>query len=264
MDAIRDEVHSHRKDTDSEEEQVYQKLINYPLEFTNLVKKRFPFAEAIQYENMLIKEFDRNGDSSIDGGTRTKNTYFSYILLDPCITQNLPTKANVCLEKMLLNLGTSGNGGGLLELLDPKLFACFILAIFYVGKGHNARAYQHFYDAFKEMFADLKFPPAKGGGKSTNKMSAKTERICSIWRKGKGAVSLHCFQGICENEALTREALMIEVLSLSNLTNTISGQFRCDLKLNKRQRNILGTYLLFKAFIILLLNGERQVKMPSK
>lgn len=105
----------------------------------------------------------------------------------------------------------------------------------------------------------------KGPRASANaRPSAKVEKICSIWRKGKGPISLHCFQGISENEALTREALMIDVLSLSNLTNSISGQYRCKLELNRLQRNILGTYLLFKAFIILLLNGERQVKMPEK
>lgn len=110
------------------------------------------------------------------------------------------------------------------------------------------------------MFPDLNVRHSRRSAK----MTAKNERICSIWRSRKGPISLHCFQGISENEALTREALMIEVLSLSNLTNHISGQYRCQLNLNKRQRNILGTYLLFKAFIILLLNGERQVKMPTK
>lgn len=251
---------------DKETEKLMEKLASYPLEFTNLVKRKFPFEEAIKYENMLIKKFDEiesRYEDGIHGGSSAKNTYFSYLLLDPAITDNLPVRANMCLEMLIGGCGDRSNGrpSGLLELLDPKLFAAFILAIFYVGKGCNARAYAHFYEAYKAMDpAFNKGPRATGSAPS----SAKVEKICSIWRTGKGPISLHCFQGISEDEALTREALMIDVLSLSNLTNSISGSYRCDLELNKRARNILGTYLLFKAFIILLLNGERQVKMPEK
>lgn len=146
------------KDTtfESEEEAAMMaKLASYPLEFTNLVKRRFPFEEAIKYENMLIKEAERIESQYVDGiqrGSSSRNTFFSYLLLDPDITDNLPARANICLEKMLLiGVGDSDSrpAGGLLELLDPKLFAAFILAIFYVGKGCNARAYAHFYEAFK-------------------------------------------------------------------------------------------------------------------
>lgn len=158
MEAILDEINGQKSDKedcgdDSDEERLYMKLSNYPLEFTNLVKKRFPFEEAIHYESLLMKEFDHDASLS-DGPFRAtasaKNTYFTYLLLDPLITENLPERANLSLERMIGNFGASrGCSGGLLELLDPKLFAFFILAIFYVGKGHNARAYQHFYDAFK-------------------------------------------------------------------------------------------------------------------
>lgn len=233
------------------DEPMYKKLTNYPLEFNNLIKKRFPFEEAIGYENMLINEFSNYHDE-VDDDMETKsskNIYFCYLLLDPAISDNLPMRANVCLEKMLMSVG-DGFNTGFLELLDPKLFASFILSIFYVGKGQNNRAYQHFYEATK--IKDFNF----------TKLTPKTERILDIWHSGKGPVSLHCFNGISNDEAFTREALMIEVLSLTNLTNQISGQYRCKLQLNRRQRNILGTYLLFKAFIILLFNGERQVKKP--
>lgn len=149
---------------ESEEEQVMMaKLASYPLEFTNLVKRRFPFEEAIKYENMLIKEFDSieaRYEDGIQRDSTSKNTYFSYLLLDPEITDNLPARANLCLEKMLLiGVGDSDSrpAGGLLELLDPELFAAFILAIFYVGKGCNARAYAHFYEAFKVILGYLCF-----------------------------------------------------------------------------------------------------------
>lgn len=242
-----------------------KKLANYPLEFFNLINGKFPFHEAIKLETMLVKEFE-----SSDNGS---NTYFVYMILDPEITNNLPQRANECFARSLPN--------GHLELINSQLFASFILSIFYVGKGNSSRAYQHFYEAFRKSEESSHLISKQTSKQTLNLVTGeqvpssffarnqqapsicpKTQRILDIWSKNRGPVSLHCFTGISSNEAFTREALMIEALSLTNLTNKICGQYRCDLKMNLRQKNILGTYLLFKAFTILLINGERQVHKP--
>lgn len=239
----------HRRSTSSLEEELEKEkkleaslhlLCNYPIEYNMFVKRSFPFNEAIEYENKLIQYYENSSNKS-------KQTHFIYLLIDPNISQNLPARANLILDPF--------NPTSLADLLiDIKLFSSFILSIFYVGKGQSNRAYQHFYDAFNAK--------RNTNNKRVVKLSAKIEKIHSIWSTNRGPVSLHCFTGISSEEAFARESLIIEALSLTNLTNQISGR-QCEVSLNKRQRSILGTYLLFKAFVILLLNGERQIRQPS-
>jgi hypothetical protein len=196
-----------------------------------LIQKTFPFDEAVKLEQQLINYFENH---------KTKKNFFTYVLLDPNITQNLPFQANN--QKIIINSYSQ---------IDMNLFLKFIKSVFYVGKGQGNRAYEHFYEAIKLS------------NKSDNELSDKIRRILKIWSTDKGVISLHCFPSICSDEALTRESLMIEALMLSNITNKVNGQYKCDLKLNDRKKRIIGSYLLYKAFLMLLLNGERQIKRPN-
>lgn len=228
-------------DDDDDNENVYKLLANYPLHYNMLAKRTFPFDEAIEYETKLMKHFE----ASKDERRSSKQTFFVYLLLDPRISQNLPSRANICMD--MSNKAKLGD-----VLVDMNLFSSFILSIFYVGKGQSSRAYQHFYEAFN----------TKNKPNHKTKNSAKVEQIHSIWNSNCGPVSLHCFTGISSDEAFARESLIIDALSLSNLTNKIAGR-QLDIGLKKNQRTLLGTYLLFKAFVILLLNGERQIRQPK-
>lgn len=109
-------------------------------------------------------------------------------------------------------------------LIDPSMikdqFNCtfreFIEAIFYVGKGKRSRPLQHLIDAAKSNRAEsLKGKP----------VSDKLKRICRLWRKGHGVVSLQLFTNIHPSEALIREAAMIDAFGLKNLTNLKRGEY---------------------------------------
>ena len=162
---------------------------------------------------------------------RGKQTYFTYLLLDPRLTNNLPSQA---------------------ASMDPQqintiLFKEFIKAIFYVGKGQGSRPHDHLYEAAKKY------------GTKSNLKSKKVRKIIEIWTQDKGVISLQCFLNISNKEALTREKLMIDALGLENLTNIKNGT-KVPLKWNDFKKKICGSFLLFKAFQLLLISGERQIK----
>ncbi|CAI7992108.1 Ankyrin repeat and LEM domain-containing protein 1 [Geodia barretti] len=98
-------------------------------------------------------------------------THFNYLLVDP-------TK-----------LGTLCRGEKSLQG-----FRKFVEAVFYVGKGKNARSLQHLKDARDK----LNLPQN---------------------RSGQGVVSLHVFHNTTAEEAFCREACMINTIGLDVLTN---------------------------------------------
>ena len=55
---------------------------------------------------------------------------FNYILIDPRVTRNLPSRAKLS--------------------SSTDVFRTFVEAIFYVGKGSRARPYAHLYDSLKD------------------------------------------------------------------------------------------------------------------
>ncbi len=79
----------------------------------------------------------------------------------------------------------------------------FLSSIFYIGKGTRSRPFSHLYEAIK------KFRSTKRGG---TKLSAKLEKIISIWSGGGGVVCLQIFNNSLGVEALTREAAMIDAI----------------------------------------------------
>lgn len=153
---------------------------------------------------------------------------FTYLLLDPRVTSNLPSRAD--------------------NLPPEKIWETFLSAIFYVGKGKRSRPYQHLYDAVQLW--KTQEPPS----------SKKLKKIVDVWNDGGGVICLHVFLNIIPVEAYTREAAMIGALGLENLTNAKGGEFYgVAATWMSRQKRMLGVYLLYRAMGIFLNEGERQL-----
>jgi len=153
---------------------------------------------------------------------------FNYLLLDPRITQNLPSRV-FCVG-------------------DQELWRVFVSAVFYIGKGTRSRPFQHLYEASK-----------KKGGKG--KFGAKIDTIHGIWEAGMGVISLQVFQNTIGVEGFTREAAMIQAMGCKNLSNAKPGDWYGPSAVwAQDQQTLLGTFLLFRAFKIFLQEGERQIR----
>ena len=171
------------------------------------------------------------------GGTKTEwreghqKSAFNYILIDPRITQNLPSRARS------------------LNMSQHEVLRTFVQAIFYIGKGSRARPYAHLYDSLKDW-----------KNKSAEIKSKKIKRIIDIWNAGQGVVSLHCFQSVIPSEAYTREAAMIDAIGIEKLTNVKKGNYYGEAQTwDMRRKRQLGTILLRRASEIFLAEGERQI-----
>ncbi|XP_039288667.1 GATA zinc finger domain-containing protein 14-like [Nilaparvata lugens] len=157
---------------------------------------------------------------------------FTYLLLDPRITQNLPARS--------------------IAMTNRERFLCFLSAIFYIGRGKRSRPYSHLYEALT-TWNRTKYPSSK-----------KVLKILDIWKSGKGVICLHIFQNVIPVEAMTREAAMIDAMGLRCLTNEKLGDYyavACEWTLRKRQQ--LGIVLLAKALNVFLAEGERQLRPPD-
>lgn len=157
-------------------------------------------------------------------------TSFNYLLLDPRITENLPYRAE--------------------NISHEDVWATFLSAIFYVGKGKRSRPYSHLYEAAKLW--------NKGISNSNNK---KLQYILDIWKLNMGVICLHVFQNVIPVEAFTREAAMISALGIDNLKNAKLGEFYgIAATWNQAEKTMLGVYLLHRAMRIYLQEGERQLR----
>jgi len=155
-------------------------------------------------------------------------TSFTYLLLDPRITQNLPNRAA--------------------DLTEPEVWSIFLNAIFYIGKGKRSRPYSHLYDAF-HAWTDNQI-----------NTSRKINNILDIWRNNCGVICLHVFQNIIPEEAYTREAAMIDAIGIEHLKNDISGQYYgIAATWSMQQKQKFGRYLLYKALQIFIPEGESQL-----
>lgn len=155
---------------------------------------------------------------------------FTYLLMDPRITNNLPSRAEL--------------------LTTEETWKIFLSSVFYVGKGKRSRPYSHLNEAILHWIETTKTRPNK-----------KIKHILDIWREGKGVVCLHIFQNVIPVEAYTREAAIISAMKLENLKNAKSGDFYgVAATWTQRQKRQLGVYLLYRAMFIFLNEGERQLK----
>ncbi|XP_054284657.1 uncharacterized protein LOC129001420 [Macrosteles quadrilineatus] len=159
-------------------------------------------------------------------------TSFTYLLLDPRVSHNLPARAATD------------------PTLTHTLWGEFLRSVFYVGKGKRSRPYSHLYQAV----AAWQQKEYKGSCK-------KIQRILDIWRSGDGVICLHIFLNVIPVEAFTREAAMICALTLPQLTNEQVGKFYGSAaSWNERLKRRLGCVLLHRAFKVFLAEGERQLR----
>lgn len=184
---------------------------------------------CIELEKKMIQRFEEP-DSRKRWREGIIKSSFTYLLLDPRITNDLPNKV---------------------DKMDKKdLWRSFLNSIFYVGKGKRSRPYSHLYQAVSWHNA----------GKSMSQ-DKKIQYILDIWKDGVGVVCLHIFQNVIPAEAYTREAAMIEVLGLKNLKNIKTGNYYGIASTwSLKEKKSLGLYLLYRAMLIFLNEGERQLR----
>ncbi|XP_025076583.1 ankyrin repeat and LEM domain-containing protein 1-like isoform X2 [Pomacea canaliculata] len=152
---------------------------------------------------------------------------FCYLLLDPRITQNLPSRTEL--------------------LSDLEGFKTFLLAIFYVGKGQQSRPFNHLRDALSQQDTP------------EQEVSKKIQRIQDVWASDRGIIMLYCFQNLIHDEACAREACMINAIGLQQLTNQIQGSYSIMETKTREQKCEMGAYLLYKAYKMFLLEGEKEI-----
>lgn len=179
-------------------------------------------------EEVIIKEFS-TPDLSRKWREGVNKSSFTYLLLDPRITENLPYRY---------------------ESLEPKdVWEIFLSAVFYIGKGKKTRPYSHLYDAV-----------ALWNTGCFNSQNIKLKQILDIWKDGRGVICLHVFHNVIPVEAYTREASMISAMKLENVSNIKSGEFYgVAATWPQKKKKCLGVYLLYKAMKIFLQDGERQI-----
>jgi ankyrin repeat and LEM domain-containing protein 1 len=114
------------------------------------------------------------------------------------------------------------------------------------------------------LFGSPKATAIKNSPKVPKKVdSEKLKKILNIWRTGNGVVCLHVFHNLIPVEAYTREAAIIDCLSLQRLTNLKKGDYYGIAKLwNMKMKKKLGLAFLYRALNIYLHEGETQI-MPN-
>lgn len=180
-------------------------------------------------EEEMMREFVRP-DPSRKWREGIEKTSFVYLLLDPRILR--------CLSRRVQNIDAQ------------EKWETFLSGIFYVGKGKRTRPYAHLYDAFRVWMSKTKI----------DAKDDKTKHILDIWNEGQGVVVLQVFLNIMSAEAYTREALLIDALSLKNIHNCKVGDyygFASTWPMSTKKS--IGRYLLYKCMEMLMLEGERQI-----
>ncbi|XP_074037159.1 uncharacterized protein [Leptinotarsa decemlineata] len=182
-------------------------------------------------EETVSKEFS-NPDPTRKWREGVNKSSFTYLLLDPRLTGNLPCRA---------------------DCMKPKeVWETFLSAIFYVGKGKRSRPYSHLYEAVTLWKQNKRT--------SDNK---KLQKILNVWQNNGGVICLHVFQNIIPVEAYTREAAMISALKVENISNVKSGEFYGIASTwPQKHKKMFGAYLLYRAMMIFVNEGERQL-FPS-
>uniref|UniRef100_A0A8C3YHR6 Ankyrin repeat and LEM domain containing 1 n=1 Tax=Catagonus wagneri TaxID=51154 RepID=A0A8C3YHR6_9CETA len=179
-------------------------------------------------EDALAQQFERP-DPTKRWREGVVKSSFTYLLLDPRETQDLPARA--------------------FSLTMAECFRIFVHAIFYVGKGTRARPDVHLWKALSHR---------RRPGKQA---CPKLRRILDIWASGRGIVSLHCFQHVVAVEAYTREACLVDALGIRTLTNQKQGHYYGVVAgWSPTRRRRLGVHLLHRALLVFLAEGERELR----
>ncbi|XP_034513910.1 ankyrin repeat and LEM domain-containing protein 1 isoform X4 [Ailuropoda melanoleuca] len=179
-------------------------------------------------EDVLAQQFERPDPKRRWREGVTKSS-FTYLLLDPRETQDLPARA--------------------FSLTPAERLRTFVRAIFYVGKGTRARPDVHLWEALR-----LRRQPGK-------QACPKVRQISDIWASGRGVVSLHCFQHVVAVEAYTREACLVDALGIRMLTNQKQGHcYGVVAGWPASRRRRLGVHLLHRALLVFLAEGERELR----
>ncbi|CAG0880036.1 unnamed protein product [Darwinula stevensoni] len=108
---------------------------------------------------------------------------FTYLLLDPRLTQNLPARTDLC---------------------ETEKLRIFVSSVFYIGKGKQNRPYHHLYQALRTT-------------RSQHQEPLKAKRIQEIWGSEQGVVLLQVFHSVIPVEAYSREAAMIDAIAKENV-----------------------------------------------
>ncbi|XP_020033826.2 ankyrin repeat and LEM domain-containing protein 1 [Castor canadensis] len=191
-----------------------------------LLTGRIPDAQAD--EDALAQQFERPNPRKRWREGTVKSS-FTYLLLDPRETQDLPARS--------------------FSLTPAKRLQTFVRAIFYVGKGTRARPNVHLCEALGYR------------GRPGKQACPKVRQILDIWDSGRGVVSLHCFRHVVAVEAYTREACLMDALGIQTLTNQKQGHYYgvvASWSPARRQR--LGVHLLHRALLVFLAEGERELR----
>lgn len=200
------------------------KRIKSHLEFGNWLNHLDTYRSL---EKHVFQEFT-SPDPSRRWREGTSKMSFTYLLLDPRITQDLPNRST--------------------HLTESEVWSIFLNSIFYIGKGKRSRPFDHLYDAYKTW-----------SGKSTIR-NKKIDYIIDIWNSNYGVICLHIFQNIIPVEAYTREAAMIDAIGRERLLNCKSGEYYgVAATWSVQQKQNFGRYLLYKALQIFMQEGESQV-----
>ncbi|KAH9365740.1 hypothetical protein HPB48_009599 [Haemaphysalis longicornis] len=156
-----------------------------------------------ELEEAMVRDFDAPRPKGYWREGNVKG-FFTYLLLDSRVTQNLPLRAH--------------------GLTLAERMADFVKAVFYIGKGKRSRPFSHLSEALL-VRKGLDKP-----WKKNNADAEKTRKILQIWDSRHGVVSLHVFQNTLAAEAYTREACMIDAIGIRHFDQSKEG--RC---LRRRQ-----------------------------
>ncbi|XP_054756635.2 uncharacterized protein LOC129262534 [Lytechinus pictus] len=202
---------------------------NFQYELAEVLSETKPLPESNDLEKQMVEQFQEPDPKRKWREGKLKSS-FNYLLLDPRVTRDLPSRYP--------------------KLTQLETFRTFVSAIFYVGKGKRSRPYAHFEEALDHLKK-----------KMTKKPGSKVLHILDVWSGGMGVVSLHCFQNVIPVEAYTREACMIDALGLSRLTNAKRGDYYgVAHSWSGAKKRKIGVHLLHKACQIFLMEGERQIR----
>ncbi|XP_059615142.1 ankyrin repeat and LEM domain-containing protein 1 [Phlebotomus argentipes] len=192
--------------------------------------------EYLKLEREMIQSFQDPSKKWREGHLKTS---FIYLLIDPRVSANLPSRTS--------------------SLSPDEVWQIFLQSIFYVGKGKNSRPYAHLYEAIKH-FGEFYMSDPLAKTAERRLQNQKITKIMDIWNCDLGVVCLHVFHNVLPVEAYSREAALIDCLGLQHLTNHKRGDYYgASSCWNMRQKKHMAIGLLFKALQVYLAEGESQL-----